>query len=97
SVGSGVGVRQKSGTLNTGIALTLPVILYWNAASIGICGTELEHLWNFHTAGWLYVCIDLTRGTSWHQCEDLRIAEGISVKAYIVRSMQAYGTSQAYG
>ena len=36
-VRSGVGFRQESGTLNTGITLTLPVILYRNPAIIGVC------------------------------------------------------------
>ena len=88
-MGSGVGFRQESGTLNTGITLTLPVILYRNAAIIGVCGCQLELLWNFQTAERRYVCIDLTGRTSWYQGENLRIAEGIPVDAYIVRRMKA--------
>ena len=90
SVRCGVGFRQESGTLNTGITLTLPVILYRNPAIIGVCSCQLELLWNFQAAERRYVCIDLTGRISWYQGENLSIAEGLPVEAYIVRSKKAW-------
>lgn len=70
--------------------------LYRKAAIIGVCGCQLEQLWNFQTAERRYVCTDLTGRASWHQSINLRIAEGIPIEAYIVRRKKAYFSPQSH-